>query len=486
MPNIDPAVAHLLRRAGFGISTADAKFWSNRTLASSIDRVINYENVSDDVDGHIGDRGYLGITSKGGFRPSTELSDAQQRWLFRMVHTKRPLQEKMALFWHNYFATGYDKVRGQLGKYAAARALAAKPSEDPSGTKGQLELFRESALGNFRDLLIGVSKDPAMVAWLDGDTNVKKKPQDNYARELMELFTVGVGVYTEDDVEAGARVFTGWNLRRADNPRVKENRYYQFNYRAVQHDTKSKKFSFPIYGSGSKTIPRRSGADGMQDGIDLINALARHPATGPRLARKLYAYFVDEFAEPDAALVKQLALTYYSTDFDMRQVVRVLFESPQFQDSSRYWRRYSWPAEYVARLIREVGWVGLSAKSALVPLANMGQTLFEPPDVAGWPLGQSWFSTGAMLSRMNFASTLAKNQRYELQGDALSYASSPEAFLSYFLERMALPPLDSAVRNELLNYLRAGGSWSGSSSQVSTKGAGLVHLLGASAEYQFV
>ena len=95
----------------------------------------------------------------------------------------------------------------------------------------------------------------------------------------------------------------------------------------------------------------------MQDGIDLINALARHPETGPRLARKLYAYFVDEFAEPDAALIKQLALTYYSTAFDMRQVVRVLFESPQFQDSSRYWQRYSWPAEYVARLIREVGWV---------------------------------------------------------------------------------------------------------------------------------
>ena len=170
----------------------------------------------------------------------------------------------------------------------------------------------------------------------------------------------------------------------------------------------------------------------------------------------------------------------------MRSVVRALLRSPQFQDASRYWRRYSWPAEFVARLTKEVGWVGLSAEQALTPLANMGQTLFDPPDVAGWALGRSWFSTGTMLARMNFASTLAQNQRFEFQGAALNSAETPEAFLSYFLDRMTFPPHDPAVRSVLLEYLRAGGSWSGSSSQVATKGAGLVHLLGASAEYQFV
>ena len=116
----------------------------------------------------------------------------------------------------------------------------------------------------------------------------------------------------------------------------------------------------------------------------------------------------------------------------------------------------------------------------------MGQTLFEPPDVAGWALGRGWFSTGTMLARMNFASTLVQNQRFELQGSALGAAETPESFLSYFLDRMSLPPLDPSVRNTMLDYLRAGGGWTGSSSQVATKGAGLVHLLGASSEYQFV
>jgi len=155
------------------------------------------------------------------------MSDARQRWVFRTVHSARPLQEKMALFWHNHFATGYTKIAGQLSAEAAARALAAKPSEDPSGVRGQLELFRAYALGNFRDLLVAVSQDPAMVAWLDGDTNVKNKPQENYARELMELFTMGVDFYTEADVHAGARVFTGWNLRRN---RTGEQRSVQFGF----------------------------------------------------------------------------------------------------------------------------------------------------------------------------------------------------------------------------------------------------------------
>ena len=482
MSHLDPAVGHLLRRAGFGVGAAEADSWQRMTLSSAIDRLVYYE-FFEDSDDHIGDLGYLGTTSRGPFEPNARISDARQRWLFRMVHTQRPLQEKMALFWHNHFATGYSKIAGQLSRSGAVRALAAKPSEDPNGVRGQLELFRQFALGNFRDLLVQVSQDPAMVAWLDGDTNVKEKPQENYARELMELFTMGVDFYAEEDVHAGARVFTGWNLRRLG---TQGNRYSEFRYRPGQHDTGAKNFSFAIYPDGSKTIPPRSSADGMQDGIDFINAVARHPETGPRLARKLYAYFVDEFADPDAALVQQLASTYYASGFAMRSVVRALLRSPQFQDASRYWRRYSWPAEFVARLIKEVGWVGLSAEQALTPLANMGQTLFDPPDVAGWALGRSWFSTGTMLARMNFASTLAQNQRFEFQGAALNSAETPEAFLSYFLDRMAFPPHDPAVRDVLLEYLRAGGSWSGSSSQVATKGAGLVHLLGASAEYQFV
>ena len=127
--------------------------------------------------------------------------------------------------------------------------MAAKPSEDPARVKGQIELLRENALGNFRDLLLAIAKDTAMLVWLDGRTNIKGRPQENFARELMELFTMGVGTFAESDVYAGARVFTGWNLTRSGNS------YYIFNYVAAQHDTAAKEFTFSIFENGSKVIP---------------------------------------------------------------------------------------------------------------------------------------------------------------------------------------------------------------------------------------
>lgn len=167
-------------------------------------------------------------------------------------------------------------------------------------------------------------------------------------------------------------------------------------------------------------------------------------------------------------------------------MVRQLLQSSQFQDPANYWARYSWPAEYVARLIKEVGWSGFTAGGTLSPLINMGQTLFEPPDVSGWALGPSWFSTGTMLARMNFAATLAANQRFQLQQASIGSAQSPQSFLAYFTDRMSAPAFDTTATDAMLAYLGAGEPWSGSGGQVAVKGAGLVHLIGASSEYQFV
>jgi uncharacterized protein (DUF1800 family) len=487
MSHLDPAIAHLLRRAGFGLNAADADSWNRLGLAGAVARLVDYESVPDDVDDSIGVPGYLGTTSRGPFEPDRRISDARQRWLFRLVHTQRPLQEKMALFWHNHFATGFGKIAGQIGPRAASRALGEKPDPGFSNIRGQLEVFRDLALGNFEQLLRTVSQDPAMVAWLDGDTNTKEKPQENYARELMELFTIGVDTFTESDVHAGARVFTGWNLQYLgfdrDDPSLQ---HVVFFYNPRQHDTEPKTFSFPIYPDGGQTIPRRPGVLGMQDGHDLIAALVRHPETGPRLARKLYAFFVNEFDPPDEALVQKLSATYYATGFNMREVVRELLLSDAFHDPANHWTRYSWPVELVARMIREVGWSGFSAGAAIVPLANMGQTLFEPPNVSGWSLGPAWFSTGTMLARMNFAASLAENQRFAIAGPALGAAASPASFLNHFLDQLTLPDLSNDVRAALLEYLESGGGWTGSSSQVTTKSSGLVHLLAASSEYQFV
>ena len=281
-PEREREIEHLFRRAGFGIAREDTTDYARFAFLgfpNALAWILNYQSVPDDVDDFIGTPGYAGVTARGAFQPRLNIADARQRWLFRMVHSRRPLQEKMALFWHNHFATAYLKIAGDTNGEEATRMLAAKPSEDPGGVKGQLELLREHALGNFRDLLIAIAQDPAMLYWLDGRSNVRLRPQENFARELMELFTMGVGTFVETDVYAGARVFTGWNLTR---PGTGDGRHYEFTYRANQHDTGVKTFSFPIYPDGSRTIPARSESAGIQDGMDLINAVAAHPADRPQ------------------------------------------------------------------------------------------------------------------------------------------------------------------------------------------------------------
>ena len=402
-----------------------------------------------------------------------------------MIHSQRPLQEKMALFWHNHFATAQSKIASAFGSEEGTRYMAAVPSADPGRVKGQIELFREHALGNFRDLLLAVAKDVAMLVWLDGRTNVRGRPQENFARELMELFTMGVDTFPETDVYAGARVFTGWNLTRVTAGTTRP--YYQFSYIANNHDTDAKEFSFPIYPDGGRRIPARSAASGMDDGVDLITAVARHPATGPRLARKLYRFFISEVGPVDEPLVSDLARTYYASNFEMKPVIRQILTSSQFVTAANRYTRYAWPVEFVARAIKEVGWAGYQLNDALTPLSNMGQQLFEPPDVNGWELGPGWFSSGAMLARMNFAAQLASNQRFNLRDATSGSASTPEALVSFLLDRLTAQPFTGVAGSALGDYARGGvTSWTGSDAQRLTKAAGLVHLIVGSGNYQFL
>jgi uncharacterized protein (DUF1800 family) len=481
-------IEHLLRRAGFGASTAEVEEYALLGHAATLDRLLDFENVPDVVDDLIGQPGHVGVTVRGGpLQPATTIDHARQRWLFRMVHTTRPLQEKMTLFWHHHFATAYSKINMGLGSGAeAARVMAAKPSEDPGGVLGQIERFRQHALGNFRDLLIEVARDPAMLVWLDGRMNYRARPQENFARELLELFTMGVGFFNEQDVYAGARVFTGWNLRRIGG-RADPAAHYEFFYDPNQHETSAKEFSFPIYPDGGRTIPARSAASGMQDGIDLITAVAGHPETPRRLARRLYSFFVSEIDQPSEAFLDRVSSAYFGSNFSMRAVMRAILTSPDFQDSAHMFARYSWPVEYVVRSIKEVGWVGFSVGDALTPLTNMGQQLFEPPDVNGWETGRGWFSTGGMLARMNFAYTLVANQRFNLRDDARVASSSPQELFSWTLDRLAVAPFDTMPYNELLSYTQVGlPRWTGSDQDLLVKTAGLVHLILGSSEYQFV
>ena len=478
-------IQHLLRRAGFGASPSELAAMEEMSLLDAIDYLVDYERIPDSVDSLIGTPGYVGVTAAGGFQPNTVIGNARQRWLFRMVHSTRPLQEKMTLFWHNHFATAYSKIAGAFGGTEATRMMAAKASEDPGTVRGQIELLRDYALGNFRDLLVEIAKDPAMLVWLDGRTNTRARPQENFGRELMELFTLGVGFYTEPDVYAAARVFTGWNLRRV-GAGTDPAGYYAFFYDAAQHETSAKEFSFPIFPDGSLTIPARSAANGMQDGIDLITACARHPETARRLARKLWTFFISEIHPPDESFVNVLSTVYLQSNFNMKVVVRSVLTSRQFSAPVYRYGRYSWPVEFVVRALKEVGWAGFSVNGAITPLANMGQQLFEPPDVAGWSTADGWFSTGAMLARMNFAATLTSNQRFNIANDARGKGKTPNALLSYCLDRLSPANYDHAAYNDLLGYLTASGAWTGSDSQITTKAPGLMHLIAGSSEYQFV
>ncbi len=480
-------VAHLLRRAGFGATAADFARFEAMSVSEVVDYLVDYDRLPDDVDAKIGQSAYVSVTASGPFSPNTNIEHARQRWLFRMVHSQRPLQEKMTLFWHNHFATAYSKVAGFAGGLQGTKMMALTPGALP-GPPGQIELLRRYAIDSFQTLLFEIARDPAMVIWLDGRTNLRARPQENFAREIMELFTLGVGNYTEQDVAAAARVFTGWNLsaRQGGANNNDPNAYYQFFFNPNQHDTSAKTFSFPIYRTGERTIPARSAAEGLRDGMDFVAALAAHPETARRLARKLWGFFISEAASPDPRFVEAVAREYLANDTRMKPVIRYIFKSPWMLEESFRWTRYSWPAEYVARAIREVGWTGFSVDTARTPLLNMGQNLYEPPDVAGWSLGSAWIATGSMLARMNFAATLASNQRFNLQRAAGAARSTPDDLMAFFLNRLSPSPIDSVPSGALMTYLQAAAAWPASDAQLLAKSAGLTKLLVGSSEYQFI
>ena len=252
-------IAHLLRRAGFGVSRTE--------LDAAVAR--GYDATLNDLLNPVGDRDTADEVVSQINVPQRRLDEAQRWWLVRMRYTSRPLIEKMALFWHGHFTTAVTKVsNGNLGLMRQFTAL-----------------FRAQGLGNFRDLLLAVSKDSTMSIWLDGRFNHKDAPNENYGRELMELFTLGIGNYSEDDVKAAARAFTGWTFDKD----------HQFFFDAKDHD------------DGLKTF---LGQTGNFNGDDIVDMLAAHPSTATFLAEKLARFFVSD--TPDEALVRMLAQTYWT------------------------------------------------------------------------------------------------------------------------------------------------------------------------------
>ena len=319
-----------------------------------------------------------------------------------MVHSQRPLQEKMALFWHNHFATAYSKVAGTFGAMQGTKMMALKEGELP-GPQGQLETFRAHALGSFRDLLIEVAKDPAMLVWLDGRLNTRQRPQENFGREIMELFTFGIGNYTEEDVYAAARVFTGWNLRlvnrgadtdellrvpvRPEQPRHRGEDVHVPDLRQRFEDDSRRARRPKACRTASTSSPRwprtRKRPSGWRGSCGTSSSATRSDPDPDFVRGASSIYLANRHADrAGGALRAAVALVPEPWQLVLPLLVAGGVRRPRGEGGG---------------LHRLLG--GRHARAA----GAMGQTLFEPPDVNGWELGKGWFSTGAMLARMNFA-----------------------------------------------------------------------------------
>jgi uncharacterized protein (DUF1800 family) len=279
-------------------------------------------------------------------------------WADRMLTSPRPLEEKMALFWHGHFATTEEKVR------------------DYRKMLKQVELFQQQGLGDFRTLLVSVAKDPAMLAFLDAGVNVKGAPNENFAREIMELFSMGVGNYTEHDIREAARAFTGWNFQGLE---------YRFN--AEQHD------------DGPKTV---LGHTGPMDGVDVIDVILEQPVTAEYIAGKLYRFFVRDDLDP--AMRKRLGNLLRDNQYQIAPFMETLLLSKDFYSPEAVATRIKGPVELAVSTYKKLGLKSIpGAPDFNEVTASLGQKLLYPPTVAGWANGRSWVTPGLLLERGNFA-----------------------------------------------------------------------------------
>lgn len=279
-------------------------------------------------------------------------------WANRMLTTNRPLEEKMALFWHGHFATSEDKVR------------------DYRKMLKQLQLFQTKGLGDFRELLVGVAQDPAMLAFLDAGVNVKGAPNENFAREIMELFTMGVGNYKETDIREGARAFTGWNFKGLN-----------FVVNDAQHDADDKTFL---------------GERGNFDGVQIIDIILKQPVTAEYVASKLYRFFVRDDVTPE--MRKKLGDVLRSNKYQIAPLLKTIFLSRDFYAPASCGTHIKSPVELIVSTYKKLGEGDVPGVPDFHETASaLGQTLFWPPTVAGWAQGRSWITPGLLIERGNFA-----------------------------------------------------------------------------------
>lgn len=345
--------AHLLRRAGFGASPAAVA----AAVAKGLDETIDDLFMEADDEEQDFQRTFQAIGGK--LLNVGDEGICQAWWVYRMLATRVPLREKLTLFWHGHFATSVSKV------------------EDTELMLQQIDMLRRLGMGSFRELVVAVAKDPAMIVWLDGAANNKEHPNENFARELMELFTCGIGNYTEHDVLGAARAFTGWHREGT-----------QFAFNSAEHDTGVKKI-----------LGRR----GKFDGGDVIDLLVALPATPRFIAHKLLRFFAAP--NPSEDVVAEAAELYDRTQLNTRLFLRELFQSQYFFSEECDRTRIASPVEFIIGTARTLN-LRIPATELIDNLTAMGQRLLGPPNVKGWDGEEKWVNSTTLAARLTFARSI--------------------------------------------------------------------------------
>ena len=437
-------IAHLARRAGFGATPQELDAYEETGYEDLVEQFLSPTSAGNIPDDLI-------------FRRHVDLHAMQGHnaayWAYRLISTQCPLEEKIALFWHGVFATGENKLNN-LGSLT-----------------NQVDTFRRHGMGRFDDILVELSKDPAMIIWLDNHTNHKDSINENYGREILELFSMGVGNYTEDDIKECARAFTGWSVKNGEYMAMMAMKdsiwpygriFWHHEYRDDDHDTGEKQFL---------------GQAGPFGGHEVIDIICRQEATARFVARHLYNFFVaDEVPVPqwsdtpprDPDAIDQLAAAYFESDHDIRSVLRVLFNSDFFKQS-RFTRVKS-PTEVVIGTLRRTGEfqvpdaANIGIFNIMEETGFMGQKLLDPPSVEGWHTGEEWITSGSLVDRVNFAAQRMSDASNpgisdmveRVTGSADVLQKNPDALVDACIDVMGPMDVDSSTRALLVELATAG------------------------------
>ncbi len=460
-------ISHLMRRAGFGATRAELEELTTRPYEDVVEDLLHPEQIED-------------LEEDALKRYNMELSynDAVQlwagRWVWRMINSSRPLEEKMALFWHHVFATAWYK------------------SEHSPSIIGQIDMFREVGMTDLQTILLQLARDPAMNYWLDNCENHADQPNENWGRELLELFSMGVGNYTEDDIKNAARAFTGWSFTQPIPLYPHGNNPSEFQFLPEDHDGSEKTFL---------------GHTGNLNGEDIIDIVVQQEPTFRFIARHLYNFFVaDEPQVPawnieppnDPDAIDMLVRAFEENDGQIRPVLRALFNSDSFKQAQ--FQKVKNPAELVAGTIKLVGNYdvvpapGQSVGALSGATAVMGQMLLNPPTVEGWHTGHEWIDGGTLNERVNFAVNQFNDTSTPGVQDIISRLAqddtlAPDELVNRCLDLIGPLEVGDDTRTALAAYADSVGDIDLSSDQARTDNAGkvarMLQLIVASREYQF-